>query len=133
MDSKPFLKLVDIKAIAAASEAEALRNDWAVTITIVDDGGHPLYLQRLDNASPGSAEIALSKARTAAVLKRPTRVLEERVNEGKTALLKMPGVLPLEGGEPILIEGQCIGAVGVSGRPSHEDAQVARAGIEALG
>jgi uncharacterized protein GlcG (DUF336 family) len=134
MDTKPYLSLADVKRIAAASEAEALSNKWAVVIAIVDDGGHLLWLQRLDGAAPISSHIAPAKARTAALGRRESKVYEEMINQGRTSFLSAP-VLEgmLEGGVPILVNGQCVGAVGVSGVKSSEDAQIARAGIAALG
>jgi glc operon protein GlcG len=134
MKTKPFLELADIKAIAAAAEAEALKNKWAVCIAIVDDGGHLLWLQRLDGAAPISAQIAPGKAHTAALGRRESRVYEEMINGGRVSFLSAPGLDGmLEGGVPIVKDGQCIGAVGVSGVKSTEDAQIARAGIAAIG
>ena len=134
MKTKHELELADVKAIAAAAEAEALRNQWAVTIAIVDDGGHLLWLQRLDGAAAVSAHIAPSKARTAALGRRESKVYEDMVNGGRASFLSAPGIDGLlEGGVPILKDGQCLGAVGVSGVKSTEDAQIARAGIAALG
>lgn len=134
MKTKPTLELADLKAIAAAAEAEALKNSWAVTIAIVDDGGHLLWLQRLDGAAPVSAHIAPAKANTAAVGRRESKVYEEVINGGRYSFLSAPDLKGmLEGGVPILKDGQCLGAVGVSGVKSPEDAQVARAGIAALG
>jgi len=133
MKSKAVLEFVDVKAIAAAAEAEALRNNWAVTIAIVDDGGHLLHLQRLDGAAPMSAHIAPSKAHTAAMGRRESKVYEDIVNGGRTSFLSAPHIQGmLEGGVPIIKDGQCIGAVGVSGVKSTEDAQIARAGIAAI-
>ena len=132
MQSKPTLTLEDVKRIAAAAEAEALKNKWAVVIAVVDDGGHLLWLQRLDGAAPISSEIAPAKARTAAVGRRESRLYEEMINNGRMSFLSAPLEGMLEGGVPIMIEGQCIGAVGVSGVKSSEDAQIARAGIQAL-
>ena len=133
MQNKPYLTLDDVKRIAAAAEAEALANKWAVCIAIVDDGGHLLWLQRLDGAAPISAEIAPAKARTAALGRRETKVYEDMINQGRSAFLSAPLAGMLEGGVPVLVDGQCIGAVGVSGVKSSEDAQIARAGIAALG
>jgi glc operon protein GlcG len=134
MKSKAALELADIKTVAAAAEAEALANKWAVTIAIVDDGGHLLWLQRMDGAAPISAQIAPAKAHTAAVGRRESRIYEEVINGGRFSFLSAPGVHGmLEGGVPILKDGQCIGAVGVSGVKSTEDAQIARAGIAAIG
>ena len=134
MKNKPALELADVKAMAAAAEAEALKNRWAVSIAIVDDGGHLLWLQRLDGAPPISAHIAPAKANTAALGQRETRVYEEMINGGRVSFLSAPDLKGmLEGGVPILKDGQCLGAVGVSGVKSTEDAQIARAGIAALG
>ena len=134
MKSKPFLELADLKAMAAAAEAEALSNKWAVTIAIVDDGGHLLWLQRLDGAPPISAHIAPGKANTAALGRRESRVYEEMINGGRVSFLSAPNLAGmLEGGVPIIKDGLCLGAIGVSGVKSTEDAQVARAGIAALG
>ena len=131
--TKPFLELADIKAIAAAAEAEALKHNWAVTVAIVDDGGHLLWLQRMDGAAPISAHIAPAKANTAAVGRRESKVYEDVINGGRMSFLSAPDVRGLlEGGVPIFKDGQVIGAVGVSGVKSNEDAQIARAGIAAL-
>jgi uncharacterized protein GlcG (DUF336 family) len=134
MKNRPFLELADAKAIAAAAEAEALRNQWAVTIAVVDEGGHLLWLQRLDGAAAISAQIAPGKARTAALGRRESRLYEEMINGGRVSFLSAPGLEALlEGGVPIMKDGQCLGAVGVSGVKSSEDAQIARAGIAAIG
>jgi uncharacterized protein GlcG (DUF336 family) len=134
MKTKHTLELADLKAIAAAAEAEALRNQWAVTIAIVDEGGHLLWLQRLDGAPPISAHIAPAKAHTAALGRRESKVYEDVINGGRYSFLSAPDIRGmLEGGVPILKDGQVIGAVGVSGVKSSEDVQIARAGIAALG
>ncbi len=134
MNTRPFLSLADVKRIAAAAEAEAQTNHWIVTIAIVDDGGHLLWLQRLDGAAPLSAHIAPAKARTAALGRRESRIYEEMINQGRTSFLSVPEIDGLlEGGVPILVDGHCLGAVGVSGVKSTEDAQIAKAGIAALG
>ncbi|TDP74547.1 GlcG/HbpS family heme-binding protein [Roseateles toxinivorans] len=133
MNHKPVLTLADVRSIAAAAEAEAVANQWAVSIAIVDDGGHLLWLQRLDGAAPISAQIAPAKAQTAALGRRESKVYEDMVNQGRVSFLSAPGLQGLlEGGVPILVEGQCVGAVGVSGVKSSEDVQIARAGIAAL-
>lgn len=134
MQTKPCLSLLEVRRIAAAAEAEALANHWPVTIAIVDDGGHLLWLQRLDGAAPASAHIAPAKAHTAAVGRRESRIYEEMINQGRVSFLSAPilhGML--EGGVPIVVDGQCVGAVGVSGVKSNEDVQIARAGLAALG
>lgn len=134
MKSVTCLEMQDVKAIAAAAEAEALANQWAVSIAIVDAGGHVLWLQRLDGAAPLSAQIAPAKAHTAALGRRESKVYEDMINGGRHSFLSAPGVSGLlEGGVPILKDGHCLGAVGVSGVKSSEDAQIARAGIAALG
>jgi uncharacterized protein GlcG (DUF336 family) len=134
MISKPVLTLSDVRAMAQAAEAEALAQQWPVTIAIVDDGGHLLWLQRLDGAAAISAHIAPAKARTAALGRRESKVYEDVINQGRMSFLSAPlleGML--EGGLPVMVDGHCVGAVGVSGVKSNEDAQVARAGIAALG
>ncbi len=134
MKTKSVLTLEDVRRIAAAAEAEALQNNWAVTIAIVDDGGHLLWLQRLDGAAALSAHIAPAKARTSALGRRESRIYEEMINQGRTSFLSAPEIDGLlEGGVPIMVDGECIGAVGVSGVKSVEDAQIAKAGIAALG
>lgn len=134
MKQKPYLGLDDVKRIAAAAEAEALSHNWAVCIAIVDDGGHLLSLQRLDGAAPISAQIAPAKAHTAAVGRRESKVYEDMINQGRMSFLSAPGLNGLlEGGVPVMVDGVCVGAVGVSGVKSTEDAQIARAGIAALG
>jgi len=134
MKQKPVLTLDDVKRIAGASEAEAVKNQWAVSIAIVDDGGHLLWLQRLDGAAPVSSHIAPAKARTAALGRRESRLYEETINQGRTAFLSVPAVEALlEGGVPVMVEGECVGAVGVSGVKPSEDTQIAKAGIAALG
>lgn len=134
MQSKPFLGIEDVRRVAAAAEAEAIKNKWAVAIAVVDDGGHLLWLQRLDGAAPISAQIAPAKARTAALGRRESRLYEEMINGARTAFLSAPGLEGmLEGGVPVMRDGHCLGAVGVSGVKASEDVQVARAGIAALG
>jgi glc operon protein GlcG len=134
MQTKFVLSADDVKKIAQAAEAEALANNWAVTIAIVDDGGHLLWLQRLDGCAAISSHIAPSKAKTAALGRRETKVYEDIINNGRTASLTAPYIDGLlEGGVPVVYEGQVIGAVGVSGVKSEQDAQVAKAGIAALG
>ncbi|WP_427911825.1 GlcG/HbpS family heme-binding protein [Ramlibacter sp. MMS24-I3-19] len=134
MKTKPTLELSDVKAIAAAAEAEARKNNWLVSIAIVDDGGHLLWLQRLDGAAPVSAQIAPAKAHTAAMGRRESRLYEEMINGGRVSFLSAPGLHGLlEGGVPIMKDGVCLGAIGVSGVKSTEDVQIGRAGLAALG
>jgi uncharacterized protein GlcG (DUF336 family) len=133
MQTKPILEFSDVKKIAAAAEAEALQHNWAVSIAIVDDGGHLLHLSRLDGASPLTSHMAPAKANTAAMGRRETRIYEELINSGRSSFLSAPYVEGLlEGAVPIMKDGFCLGAVGVSGVKSAEDAQIARAGIAAL-
>jgi uncharacterized protein GlcG (DUF336 family) len=132
MKTRPMLTLDDCKKISAAGEAEARKNNWNVCIAILDDGGHLLHLVRMDGATPANSRIAIEKSRTAAETRRSTAMWEERVKSGRMVMLKMPGVTPVQGGLPVVIDGECIGAVGVSGVQSHEDEQIAKAGIAAL-
>ncbi len=133
MKTKTYLELADIKSIAAAAEAEAVKNNWAVTIAIADDAGNLLWLQRLDGAAALSSHIAPAKAHIAALGRRESKVYEDIINGGRTAFLTVPNVHGLlEGGVPIMKDGHVIGAVGVSGVKSNEDAQIANAGIAAL-
>ena len=133
MKTQPILTLEDVRRMAIAAEAEATQNGWAVTLAIVDGGGHLLWLQRMDGAAPISAEIAPDKARTAAMGRRESKVFEVMINQGRVSFLSAPTLHGmLEGGVPIMVDGQCLGAIGVSGVKSTEDAQIARAGIAAL-
>lgn len=132
VSTKSFLTLEDAKVVATAAEAEALRNNWPVVIAIVDDGGYLIYLQRLDNTQIGSVDVAIQKARSAIAFRRPTKVLEEQINQGHLRYLGLPGAIPIEGGLPIVFKDQFLGAIGVSGVRSHQDAQIAQAGIDAL-
>lgn len=132
MRDTKVLTLADVKKIAAAAEQEALKNHWAVSIAICDAGGHALWMQRMDGAPLMSAQVAPAKAHTCVLGGgKPSKVFEDMVNNGRFAALSMP-ITPLEGGEPIVVDGQVIGAVGVSGVKAPEDAQIARAGIAAL-
>ena len=131
MKNRPMLTLEDCRRISAAAEAEAARNNWNVSIAILDDGGHLLHLARMDGASPANARIAVEKGRTAAETRRSTMVWQERIAK-RPELLNMPEVTPVQGGLPIMAEGVCVGAVGISGVQSHEDEQIAAAGIAAL-
>jgi hypothetical protein len=134
MQTKSVLTLSDVRAIAQAAEAEAVANHWVVTIAIVDDGGHLLWLQRGDGAAPISSMIAPAKARTAALGRRESKVYEDAINQGRYSFLSAPTLEGmLEGGVPVMVDGHCIGAIGVSGVKSNEDAQIARAGTAALG
>jgi glc operon protein GlcG len=132
MKTRPMLTLDDCRKISAAAEQEAKKNNWNVCIAILDDGGHLLHLIRMDGSTPANARIAVEKGRTAAETRRSTTNWQERVGK-RLELLRMPGVTPVQGGLPIVIEGTCVGAVGISGVQSHEDEQIATAGIKALG
>jgi uncharacterized protein GlcG (DUF336 family) len=132
MKQRPELTLDDCKKISAAAEAEARKNNWIVCIAILDDGGHLLHLARMDGASPFNARTAVAKGKTAAETRRSTLVWEERIKAGRHAMLGMPKITPVQGGLPIVINGTCVGGVGVSGVQSHEDEQIAKAGIAAL-
>lgn len=133
MPHKPFLDLASVQRIGDACVAHAQSRQWAVAIAIVDDGGHLLWLQRLDGCAPLSAHIAPAKARTSALGRRESRIYEEMINQGRASFLSAPEVEGLlEGGVPIMIDGHCVGAVGVSGVKSAEDAEIARAGIAAV-
>ena len=130
--TKKALTLEVAKRIAAASGQFAQKNRWNVVIAIVDDGGHLVYFERMDGVQTGSVQVAIRKARSAAAFKRPTRVFEEAVAKGRTVLVSLPGGMPFEGGVPITVDGQVIGAVGVSGVTAKQDGMVAQAGVDAL-
>jgi glc operon protein GlcG len=133
LSRKPMLDLAAARIAMAACEAEALKNQWKVVIAVVDDGGHPILVQRLDGTQWSSVETAIGKARTSVGFKRPTRVLEEMVNGGRTAFLSIPGgMVFLQGGVPVEVDGAIVGAIGVSGVKASDDEIVAMAGIRAL-
>lgn len=132
MASKPILTLDDAKRIALAAEDEARRNEWKVVIAIVDDGGHLLYLQRSHDTQFGSVETAIAKAHAAVAFQRPTKASEDAVTGGRLIHLALPGVIPAEGGVPLLRDGQVIGGLGISGVRSFQDGQIAQAGVDAL-
>jgi glc operon protein GlcG len=133
MKSKPCLTLEDAHRMIAAARAHAQSRKWAVTICICDDGGHPLLLERADGAAPFTVRVAMGKAAAAALGRRESKAFEDVINQGRTAFVTAPLEAMLEGGVPITVEGQVVGAVGVSGVKSSEDAETARAGIAALG
>lgn len=132
MTSKPILTLADAKRIAAAAEIEAQKNDWQVAIAVVDDGGHLIYLQRDHDTQFGSVETAIMKAHAAVAFQRPTKMSEEAVMSGRLIHLALPGVIPAEGGLPLLMNGIAIGGIGISGVRSFQDGQIAAAGVAAL-
>jgi len=130
--NKPMLNLAVARKIIAAAETEALKQGWLVVIAVVDDGGHLINLQRLDNAQFASVEVAIQKARAAVAFKRPTKEWEKMLADGQQRVLNLPGVLSSEGGVPLVWEGLIVGAIGVSGVKPSEDGQVARAGASVL-
>ena len=132
MKTRTVLTLDDARKIATAAEAEALKNHWNVVIAVCDEGGHLMWLQRLDGAPLMSVQVAPEKARASVHARRPTKLLEDMVNNGRIAGLDLP-VQCIEGGEMIVVDGEVVGAVGVSGVKPFEDAQIARAGITAIG
>src|ERR1700677_1990377 len=132
MRNKPSLTWTDVKNMLAACEAEAAKNNWAVAIAIVDDGGYLLGFERMDGAPLISAEVSLGKARTSAMTKRPSKFFEDRVKD-RPAFVTFPAGLLIQGALPIMHQNECVGAIGVSGVQSHEDEQVALAGVESLG
>jgi len=132
MRNKPCLTSADVKKMMAACLAEAARNKWSVCVAIVDEGGFLLQFERMDGAAPISTEVACGKARTSALTKRPSKFFEDRVKE-RPAFANFPAGILIQGGLPIMHQNECVGAIGVSGVQSHEDEQVAQAGIAALG
>jgi uncharacterized protein GlcG (DUF336 family) len=130
---KKALTLTAARAIVAAAEAEARKHSLNVTMTVVDDGGHLLHLARMDDTGLASVDVSIAKARAALMFKRPTKFWEDAYASGKTHLATLPGVLPIEGGVPLTMDGKVIGAFGVSGASSAQDGQVATAGAAALG
>ena len=132
MQHKAVLSQNEVAQILQAARSEAQQQGWAVAIAVVDDGGHPLALERLDGCAPIGAYIATEKARSAAIGRRETKGYEDMVNGGRNAFLSAPLITSLEGGVPVLVAGQVVGAVGVSGVKAEQDAQVAKAGIAAL-
>jgi uncharacterized protein GlcG (DUF336 family) len=131
MKTKPCLTSADVQKMAAACKAEAEKNKWNVTIAITDEAGVLLYLERLDGAGPSTAEVAAAKARTSAFTRRPSKFWEERLKE-RPGFVNFPGVLHVQGGLPAMYQGECVGAIGVSGVQSHEDEQIAQAGLATL-
>jgi uncharacterized protein GlcG (DUF336 family) len=132
MRTKPCLTAADVKKIIAACETEAAKNKWVVSIAVVDDGGYLLGLTRLDGAQAITAEVALGKARTSALTKRPSKFFEDRVKE-RPAFGGFPAGILIQGGLPLIHDNECVGAIGVSGVQSHEDEVIAQAGVNALG
>ena len=129
---KKALTLAAAKQIAAAAETEATNNKWAMVITILDDGGNLMYLERMDDSQLGSVQISQGKAHTALAFKRPTKMMEDGVAAGRTATLSLPGAILIEGGLPLLADGKVIGSIGVSGGTSAQDGIAAKAGVDAF-
>jgi uncharacterized protein GlcG (DUF336 family) len=132
MPDKPILTLDNAKRVAAAAEAEAQRNGWRVVIAVVDDGGHLLYLQRSHETQFGSVDTAILKAHAAAAFQRPTKTSEDAVLSGRLIHLALPGVIPAEGGVPLVLGETVVGGLGISGVRSFQDGQIAAAGAAAL-
>jgi uncharacterized protein GlcG (DUF336 family) len=132
MKTRKELTQEDCLKLSAAAEAEARRNSWNVAIAVLDDGGHLMHFVRMDGATPANAAIAVEKGRTAALSRRSSGKWQEIVKGGRPEMLKMPNILPVQGGMPIIADGACVGGVGVSGVQSHEDEQIAQAGIDAI-
>jgi uncharacterized protein GlcG (DUF336 family) len=132
LPSKKSLTLDVARKIAAAAEKHARDNQWNVCIAIVDDGGHLIYFQRMDGTQHGSVLVSQRKAETAIAFKRPSKVFEEGVAGGRNVLLALPGAVPLEGGLPLVVDGQMVGAIGVSGVTAQQDGMIAQAGVDSL-
>jgi glc operon protein GlcG len=130
--TRQALTLDIAKQVAAAAAAEAAANKWTVVIAILDEGGNLMYLERADDTQIGSIQVAQDKARSAVAFKRPTKVFEDAVAGGRTAIIKLPGAMPVEGGLPLMLNGRVAGAIGVSGVTSQQDGQIAKAGADAL-
>jgi uncharacterized protein GlcG (DUF336 family) len=129
--SKEILALEDVKRVVKAAEAEAERNNWKVVIAVVDDGGHLMYLQR-EKVQLGSIDVAITKAKTALMFRRPSKFWEDTIAEGRQGYLSLQDMLPIEGGIPLQHNGEIVGAIGISGVKSSEDGQIAQAGADAL-
>jgi uncharacterized protein GlcG (DUF336 family) len=130
MHVKKSLTLAEARQIAAAAEAEAAKNQWNVTIAILDEGGHLLYLERMDDAPLAGVVVAQEKARTSVLFRRPTKSIEESILGGRLVMLALPGATPIEGGLPLMNSDRLVGGIGVSGVQSAQDDQIARAGVE---
>ena len=133
LGTSKFITLEAAKKMVAAAEAEAMKNGWNVAITIVGANGELILFHKLDETQPGSIAVSQGKARTSAMFKRPTKAMEEMIAGGKTAFLAVEGIVPIQGGLPVIAEGKVIGAIGVSGVTSAQDEQVAAAALAALG
>ena len=132
LPTKQVLTLDAAKKIVAAAEAEAKKRGSTVVIVVVDDGGHVILLERLDDTQVASVEVGIGKARTAAIFRRPSKVFEDQIRDGRVAALALPGATPLQGGVPLVLNGKVIGAIGVSGNTPQEDEDIAKVGAAAL-
>ena len=132
LPTKPILTLDIAKQMAVAAEAEAVKNSWPVAIAIVDPAGQLIYFQKIDDTQIGSVEVGIAKARCAALFKRPSKAFADVVTAGNVGMMSLPGAIPVEGGVPLLVDGEIVGAIGVSGVMSHQDGAVAQAGVDAL-
>jgi glc operon protein GlcG len=132
LTTKKALTLETAKKIASIAESEAMKNKWTMVIVLVDDGGNMMYLERMDNTQIGSIEVAIQKAKTAISFKRSTKSFEEKALAGRNVLLALPGAIPIEGGLPIIVDGQYLGAIGVSGGTSDQDGVVAKAALDSF-
>ena len=130
--TKKCLTIAAAKRIAAAAQKECVKNNWTMFIAIVDDGGNLMYLERMDGTQLGSLQVSIEKGRSALLFKRPTKALEDAVSGGRTVILKLANAVPVEGGVPLIAEGEIVGAIGISGGTSPQDGQVAQAGAEEL-
>lgn len=133
MKTKPVLTLDDAKLVAAAAAATAETNGWQVAIAVLDDGANLLYFERMDGAKIGSIKTAIEKVRTSALFGRPSKAFEDIIAAGRNVILNLPEAMPIQGGLPLLHQGQLVGSIGVSGVTSPQDEEIARAGAEALG
>ncbi|MGH6991456.1 MAG: GlcG/HbpS family heme-binding protein [Stellaceae bacterium] len=131
--NKTVLTLEAAKAVSAAAEAEARKNGWIVSIAVLDDSGRLVHLVRMDGSAPASVDVCQAKGRSAALFKRPTKVFSDAVGGGRVAIMALPGAVPVEGGVPLMSDGQCVGAIGVSGVTSEQDGQIGAAGAAVLG
>jgi glc operon protein GlcG len=132
LPTKPVLTLEAAKVVGVAAEAEATKRKATVVVVVVDDGGHVVYLSRLNDTQVASVDVGIGKARTAAIFRRPSKVFEDQIREGRVAALALPGATPLQGGVPLIVDGAVIGAIGVSGNTPQEDEDIAKAGAAAL-
>jgi uncharacterized protein GlcG (DUF336 family) len=132
MRQKYAITLEDARRVAKAAHQTAIENKWNVVISVVDDGGHLVYFERMDDVQSGSVTVSIEKAKTAIAFRRPTQALESAISGGRTVMLKLSGATPIEGGVPLVHEGHFVGAIGVSGVQSSQDGIIAHSGAEAL-